>query len=196
MPRVREEAWGRRGEWRLRAARENGVAPSSVVRFILIAIGVVCVGVGIAGVFIPLLPTTPFLLLAAACFTRSSSKLYHWLTTNRWVGDYVRGYLEHRATTVPAKVWSIVTLLCALASVAAFFTESWIVRSVLLLIGVGVTAHLLSLRTITRQATPAPFWKRTSRRTEHSSREEEQANDEPRESGRQQPDLGRGLKGA
>jgi len=124
---------------------------SQVVRCILMAVGLVCVGLGIAGVFIPLLPTTPFLLLAAACFIRSSDRLYHWLMTNRWVGGHIRNYVEHRATTLVTKVGSITMLWCALALTGTLFTQSWIVRSLLLLIGVGVTAHLVTLKTIRRE---------------------------------------------
>ena len=130
------------------AARETGVTASGVTRGVLIAIGVVCVAFGIAGIFVPLLPTTPFLLLAAACFARSSDRLHHWLMTNRWVGDHIRSYMEHRATTLTAKIVSITTLWLALALAGAFATESWVVRSLLLLIGVGVTVHLMTLKTI------------------------------------------------
>jgi uncharacterized membrane protein YbaN (DUF454 family) len=133
-------------------ARDKGVAVSGPVRSILIAAGVLCAGLGIAGIFIPLLPTTPFLLLAAACFARSSDRLHHWLMTNRWVGDHISSYMEHRATTLATKVVSVTTLWCALALAAALFTESWVVRSLLLLVGVGVTVHLVTLKTIEREA--------------------------------------------
>ena len=130
----------------------RGVVSSGVARCILMAVGIVCVGLGIAGVFVPLLPTTPFLLLAAACFVRSSDRLHHWLMTNRWVGDHIRNYMEHRATTQATKVGSITMLWCALALAGALFTQSWVVRSLLFLIGVGVTAHLATLRTIRRES--------------------------------------------
>lgn len=126
----------------------RGVVSSGVARCILMAVGVVCVGLGIAGVFIPLLPTTPFLLVAAACFIRSSDRLYDWLMNNRWVGGHIRNYMEHRATTPATKVGSITMLWCALALAGALFTQSWAVRSLLLLIGVGVTVHLATLKTI------------------------------------------------
>jgi uncharacterized membrane protein YbaN (DUF454 family) len=136
------------------AVRARGVKACGIVRFVLIAAGIVCVGFGIAGIFVPLLPTTPFLLLAAACFIRSSERFYHWLTTNRWVGGHIRDYMEHRATTLSTKVASITMLWCALVLAGALFTQSWVVRSLLLLIGVGVTVHLATLKTI-RQGTVA-----------------------------------------
>jgi uncharacterized membrane protein YbaN (DUF454 family) len=125
---------------------------SGAVRYVLISAGFICVGFGVAGIFVPLLPTTPFLLLAAACFLRSSDRFYGWLTTNRWVGGHVRNYMEHRATTLPTKIGSITMLWCALVLAGALFTQSWVVRSLLLLVGVGVTVHLATLKTVRREA--------------------------------------------
>jgi uncharacterized membrane protein YbaN (DUF454 family) len=127
---------------------------SGAVRYVLLSAGFICVGFGVAGIFVPLLPTTPFLLLAAACFLRSSDRFYCWLTTNRWVGGHVRNYMEHKATTLPTKVGSITMLWCALVLAGALFAQSWVVRSLLFLIGVGVTSHLVTLKTI-RQETAA-----------------------------------------
>ncbi|MBD3367262.1 MAG: DUF454 family protein [Candidatus Eisenbacteria bacterium] len=129
-------------------------ASHPLVRRLLVAVGVVCVGLGFAGVFVPLLPTTPFLLLAAACFIRSSQRFYTWLTTNRFVGSYVRNYMEHRATTMVTKVTSLSMLWIFIGASAVFFTESWIVRALLLVVAVGVTIHLVSLRTIERGRCP------------------------------------------
>ena len=126
-------------------------ASHPLVRNLLIAVGVVCVGLGFAGVFVPLLPTTPFLLLAAACFIRSSERFYTWLTTNRFVGSYVRNYMEHRATTIATKVASLSMLWICLVCTGVFFIESWSIRALLLVVGVGVTVHLVSLRTIRRE---------------------------------------------
>ena len=121
------------------------------VRYLLVASGLICVALGAVGVFVPLLPTTPFLLLAAACFARSSDRFYHWLMTNRWLGSYIRNYVEHRATTVATKISSIAMLWCFLGLAGVFFTESWIVRALLMVVAVGVTIHLASLTTIRRE---------------------------------------------
>ncbi len=121
------------------------------VRYLLVAAGLICVGLGTAGVFVPLLPTTPFLLLAAACFARSSDRFYHWLMTHRWLGSYIRNYVEHRATTLATKVASIAMLWCFLVVAGVFFTESWMVRALLLVVAVGVTLHLAGLATIPRK---------------------------------------------
>jgi uncharacterized membrane protein YbaN (DUF454 family) len=126
---------------------------SRALTYLLVSAGFICVSLGVAGIFVPLLPTTPFLLLAAACFARSSDRFYRWLVTNRWLGGYVRNYMEHRATTVAAKVVSITTLWCFIGFATAVLAESWLVRSLLLVVAVGVTAHLASLRTIRRETT-------------------------------------------
>ena len=72
-------------------------------RALLIIVGLLSVAVGVVGIFVPLLPTTVFLLLAAACFVRSSDRLYRRLITNRVFGSYIRNYREHRAMPLGAK---------------------------------------------------------------------------------------------
>jgi uncharacterized membrane protein YbaN (DUF454 family) len=72
------------------------------IRILLIITGTLFVGLGIVGIFIPVLPTTPFLLLAAACYARSSRKFHEWLLNNRWFGDYIRNYLQGKG--FPKKV--------------------------------------------------------------------------------------------
>ncbi|NQU27807.1 MAG: DUF454 family protein, partial [Candidatus Marinimicrobia bacterium] len=71
---------------------------------LLILIGILLVVLATVGIFLPLLPTTPFLLLAAACFFRSSDRLYRWLITHKWFGLYIKNYREHKAITKGAKV--------------------------------------------------------------------------------------------
>jgi uncharacterized membrane protein YbaN (DUF454 family) len=97
------------------------------------------------GAFVPILPTTPFLLLAAYFFARSSERLYGWLLGNRFVGDYLRRYYEGRRMSRRHKVITLVLLWAVLASTAAWATISWWVRGVLGGVGVAVTAHVLWL---------------------------------------------------
>lgn len=75
-----------------------------VHRYALLGAGVVFVGLGVIGAFLPLLPTTIFLLLAAACFVRSSERAYHWLVNHRFLGIYVRAYLEGKKMPLRAKL--------------------------------------------------------------------------------------------
>jgi len=110
-------------------------------------IGIISVGLGTAGIFLPLLPTTPFLLLAAACFIRSSDRLYQWLIHNRWFGSYIRNYQEHRALPLRAKVTALILLWTTMTYSVLFLLRHWIPQVLLLLIAAVVTVYLLSLRT-------------------------------------------------
>ena len=113
--------------------------------------GVISVALGTVGIIVPLLPTTPFLLLAAACFVRSSDKLYLWLTNHRLFGSYIRNYREHRAVTWQTKVFTLLLLWAAIGYSGIAVVNSWLVRAVLLVIAVAVTVHVLSLGTIHKQ---------------------------------------------
>ena len=116
---------------------------------LLISVGVLSVGLATAGIFLPLLPTTPFLLLAAACFIRSSNRLYRWLITHKWFGPYIKNYREHKAITKRAKVVILLLLWGTLGYTAIGVISALAARVLLLLIGVGVTLHVLSLKTLT-----------------------------------------------
>ena len=128
------------------AMANRGVAPGRLKRYALIAAGSVCVALGAIGVVLPLLPTTPFLLLAAACYIRSSPRFYHWLISNRVLGAYIRDYLSGAGIPVRAKVITIGLLWLAIGSSAVFFVEVTWVRVLLLLIAIGVSAHIISIR--------------------------------------------------
>ncbi|MBM3956843.1 MAG: YbaN family protein [Gemmatimonadetes bacterium] len=134
--------------WRV-TLRESG--GSAVRRWLLTAAGVVSIAVGVAGVFVPLLPTTPFLLLAAACFVRSSDRLYRWLTGHGWLGPYLRNHLERRAITNRARVVVLLLLWGTLAYSAFGATDRLCARLAPLAAGLGVTAHVLRLRTAGRE---------------------------------------------
>jgi uncharacterized membrane protein YbaN (DUF454 family) len=116
---------------------------------LLIFVGVLSVGLAVAGIFLPLLPTTPFLLLAAACFFRSSDRLYRWLITHKWFGLYIKNYREHKAITRYSKVVILLLLWGTLGYTTIGVISALAVRVLLLLIGVGVTLHVLSLKTLT-----------------------------------------------
>ena len=117
----------------------------------LITAGTICVGLGALGIFLPLLPTTPFLLLAAACYIRSSEKFYCWLITNRWFGSYIRNYREGRGVPRSTKIIAVGLLWTTIGYSAFYVISSLIVRVLLILIAVGVTTHLVLLKTYRRQ---------------------------------------------
>ncbi len=127
------------------------MAAETVRRWLLTTIGIISVGLGTAGIFLPLLPTTPFLLLAAACFIRSSDRLYQWLIHNRWFGSYIRNYREHRALPLRAKVIALILLWTTMSYSVFALVVNKVLRVSLLLIAAVVTVYLLSLKTLAKE---------------------------------------------
>lgn len=121
-------------------------------RTILLVCGTLSVGLGILGIFLPLLPTTPFLLLAAGCYARSSGRFYNWLLTNRLCGRYIRNYREGRGIPVRQKAFTIALLWVTVTATALFFMHAWWIRLVLLVVAVSVTVHVLRIRACTPEA--------------------------------------------
>ena len=119
-------------------------------KILMLAAGNLSLSLGIVGIFVPVLPTTPFLLLAAACFMRSSERLYTWLVNHRILGLYVRSYILYKAISLKAKVISIIALWVVILSSALFFISLLWVRILLLVIAVGVSFYIGRIRTLTR----------------------------------------------
>jgi uncharacterized protein len=117
-------------------------------KWLLMSLGVLVMVVGLIGVVVPLLPTTPFLLLAAACFVRSSDTLYDRLTTNRLLGGFIRDYREQRGVTAHAKLVALVLLWAVIGYTALMTVDAAWLRVLLVAIAVAVTIHLLRLKTI------------------------------------------------
>jgi len=118
---------------------------SDLSRGILIIAGTFFVGLGIIGIFVPILPTTPFLLLSAACYARSSKKLYNWLLNNRWFGNYIKNYQEGKG--LPKKMRALlISLLWVTIGYSVVIVHIFLFRIVLILIAIGVTIYLLSIR--------------------------------------------------
>ena len=118
------------------------------MRIILIIVGTLLVGIGILGVFLPLLPTTPSLLLAAACYARSSDKFYDRLLTNRWFGNYIKNWREGRGIPLKTKTLSISLLILTIGFSILFVVLNLIGKLFLVLIAVGVSAHIIFLPTL------------------------------------------------
>ncbi|MDE7069721.1 MAG: YbaN family protein [Alistipes sp.] len=116
-----------------------------------IAAGSLALTLGIVGIFVPLLPTTPFLLLAAALYLRSSPRLYDWLLNQKYLGTYIRNFREHRAIPLRAKIVSVglvwLTIgYCILRVVDAW----WWAQLGLLLLAAGISARILTFATSKR----------------------------------------------
>ncbi|OGO32869.1 MAG: hypothetical protein A2Z29_10430 [Chloroflexi bacterium RBG_16_56_11] len=120
--------------------------PNRLKRYLLLATGAVSLGLGILGIFIPVLPTTPFLLLAAACFLRSSPRLYRWLLTSRVFGGYITNYLEGRGMPWRAKLITLILLWAAIGLSVFLVIDNLVLRLVVLFIAAGVTVHIVRIR--------------------------------------------------
>ena len=113
--------------------------------------GTVFLSLGGLGVFLPVLPTTPFLLLSAACYYRSSKRMHYWMLNNRWFGNYLKNYAEGKGISLKAKLFTL-SLLWTLIIYSAFFAvNNTIVQLALLSIAIGVTVHLIRLPTLKEQ---------------------------------------------
>lgn len=110
-------------------------------------------GIGILGIFTPLLPTTVFLLIAAYFFSRSSERFYYWLLNSKILGNYLRAYREGVPIPFISKITSIVFLWVMLGLSIVTFVESTVIRILLIVIGIGVTIHIL---TIGKKRLPKP----------------------------------------
>jgi len=126
----------------------EGKARGTWIRIPLIIAGTFFVGLGIVGIFVPVLPTTPFLLLAAACYARSSQRFYSWLLNNKWYGNYIRNYLQRRGVPLKVKILTVTLLWITIGASVAFAVQTLVVRLILVLIAIGVSIHILSIRTL------------------------------------------------
>lgn len=109
------------------------------------------VALGAAGIVLPILPTTPFLLLAAAMFLRSSGRMYLWLTNHRILGPFIRNYRTYRAVPLRTKLFALVFLYITIGYSVFFVLESWWLRALLVGIAAWATWHITSLRTLTAE---------------------------------------------
>ena len=120
-----------------------------MIRLILIVLGAIALALGILGVFLPLLPTTPLLLLAAALWMRSSERLYKRLLNHRYLGTYIRNFREHRAIPLRAKIYALTLLWGTLLyCIFSLFSDQHGVQLLLAGVLVGVSWHILSYRTL------------------------------------------------
>jgi len=134
--------------------RSESRPTSRLPKWLLTTVGVLAVGFATIGIVVPILPTTPFLLLAAACFLRSSDRLYHWLMTHPIFGKFIRDYREHRAIPLRVKIPVLLLLWLTIGISIVWVAEALWLRLLLGAIAVGVTIHLVSLRN--RPPAPQP----------------------------------------
>lgn len=120
---------------------------NSIKKYLLLFIGTLSLGLGIIGILLPVLPTTPFLLLSSFCYLRSSKRLYNWLIYHRIFGAYLYNYLTYKAVTRRTKVVALIFLWWGL-TVSMLLIDHLHIRLFLAFIGIAVSIHLLMLKTI------------------------------------------------
>lgn len=124
-------------------------------KLVLNIVGVLALVLAVLGLFLPLLPTTPFLLLAAACFARSSERMHARLLNHKMFGSYLRAYEEGRGIPARAKVIALVMMWSSLSFCVWRFDKLWL-QAGLLLTGIGVTIYLMRLPTSSPRPASGP----------------------------------------
>lgn len=111
-----------------------------LVRIIWIILGLLFVGIGTLGIFVPGLPTTIFMILAAACFIRSSEKLYKWLINNKFFGKYIKDYREGKGMPRKAKITAVTMMIIFITLATIPFSpisvESFTIKIIVILVGI------------------------------------------------------------
>ena len=123
-------------------SNEVAVHRSRVVRVLFGIAGTVALGLGIAGIFLPLLPTTPFVLLAAACYARASVRFYNALLNNPTFGPLVREWRRHRSIPYRTKLYAIVLMSITMGISTFFFVRNGYVQAALVALGVGLAVWM------------------------------------------------------
>ncbi len=116
-----------------------------LLKWLLISIGLLCTGLGVIGIFVPLLPTTPFLLLAAACFARSSERFHNWLVSHNRLGPMISGYLDGSGIPLRAKRIAITLVWLTLGSSTLLLVKPIWAQGLLMLLAIGITWYLWQL---------------------------------------------------
>lgn len=114
-------------------------------------LGTLCVALGIIGIFLPIMPTTPFLLLAAALYCRNSDKMYAWLLNHRFLGSYIRNFREHKAIPMRIKIMATSLMAVMILYCIFFVVDPLWLKIVLGAVMLGVGYHILSYRTLTKE---------------------------------------------
>ena len=120
---------------------------NAILNKILVVTGTFFLIIGISGIFIPILPTTPFLLLAAACYARGSKNFYNWLINNKWCGEYIKNYREGRGIPLFVKIISITFLWITIAFSIFVIVINFLLQVILYIIAIMVTIHILTIKT-------------------------------------------------
>ena len=121
--------------------------------------GMICLVFGMVGIVLPILPTTPLLLAAAACFCKSSTRMYDWLLGNKWFGEYIKNYKEGRGLPMRTKIWALTVLWVTIGVSTVFFLNRLLppqlvlpMQLIMVAVAIAVSAHILRLPTFRKAA--------------------------------------------
>ena len=124
-----------------------GFITEKIKRILFISLGTIFLGIGSIGAILPILPTTPFLLLSAACYIRGSPRIYQWLISNRVFGEFIGNYVKGKGIKRRQKWIAICSTWLMISVTIIFFLDEVLLRILLLVIAGAVSAHILSLPT-------------------------------------------------
>ena len=127
--------------------KEQTISISPFAKYFYLISGFLLVAIGVIGIFLPLLPTTIFLILASICFLKSSPKANDWLRNHKVLGGYIDNYQNKTGLTRNSKIANIITLWTSISLSAFLLTNELYIRIILLAIAIGVTIHLLMIKT-------------------------------------------------
>jgi len=128
-------------------SNHHKIVSNKFLRYLLIFSGTFFLAIGIIGIVIPILPTTPFLLLAAACYARSSKRFYKKLIQNKWFGNYIKNYQQGKGIPLKVKIYAITLLWATILASSLLFFTNLLLKILLISIAVLVSIHILTIKT-------------------------------------------------
>jgi uncharacterized membrane protein YbaN (DUF454 family) len=133
-----------------------------LVRTLWLIAGTICIVLGAIGIVLPILPTTPFLLAAAACYYKSSSRMHGWLLNNKWFGDYIRNYTEGKGLSKKTKIIALTVLWATIGFSTVFMLDRLLpamlvlpMQIIMIAVAIAVSAHILRLPTFRKKQSSA-----------------------------------------
>jgi uncharacterized membrane protein YbaN (DUF454 family) len=126
---------------------ENQTSKNKLVRSLFFIAGTITLVLGAVGVVLPILPTTPFLLISLACYLKSSERMTHWMLNNNYFGTYIRNYKEGKGIPMKTKLFAISILWITIAFSGIVLVPIFVVQMILFIVATAVTVHLVRLPT-------------------------------------------------
>jgi uncharacterized protein len=130
-----------------RKSKQKKNISNRLIKWLLIFAGSFFLIIGIIGIFLPLLPTTPFLVLAAACYAKSSKRFYNWLINNKWFGSYIKNYRAGKGISLKSKLYTISLLWVTILFSAFIIVKILWIKFILIIIAILVTIHVFTIKT-------------------------------------------------